>query len=77
MTWLNGRKPPYMESAEYIELTAAQVSKAAFALTYEGARVAAAAFFMLANRQGLSPDYISKVIETEPDESPVKIKEFI
>lgn len=75
MTWLNKRKPPFMESAEYIELTPAQVSKAAFALTYEGARVAAAAFFMLANKQGLSPGYISKVIETGDDFQPVQIKQ--
>ena len=75
MVWLNGRKPPYMEAVDPVPLTKEQVAHAACCLSYEGARIAAAAFFMLANRQGLSPMDISKVIETGADFQPVQIKQ--
>lgn len=75
MTWLNGRKPPYMDGAERVALTKEQVAHAACCLSYEGARLAAAAFIMLANRQGLSPKDITNVIETGSDFQPVQIKQ--
>lgn len=73
MTWLNGRKPDFMQNAEPVKLTARQALKAAKALSYDGARIAAMCFIMLANRQGLSPAYISEMLE-ECGDFPVKIK---
>lgn len=71
MTWLNGRKPQFMETDEKTALDSRQILHAAMSLSYEGLRIAAAAFIKLANMQGLSPAYISQIIE-DSGENPVK-----
>ena len=61
--FLNERRPPYMESTEYITLTLEQIRHAVLSMSYSGRTVAAAAAILLLNRQGLSPAEIIKALE--------------
>ena len=61
--FLNERRPPYMESKEYITLTLEQIRHAVLSMSFSGGTVAAAAAILLLNRQGLSPAEIIKALE--------------
>jgi len=53
--WKNGRKPRFIESDKKEALTAERIPHAVAAMSYEGLQFAAAGFFTLAQRLGLSP----------------------
>lgn len=61
--FLNQRRPPYMESTEYIKLTLDQIRHAVLSMTVAGRTYAAATAILLLNRQGLSPAEIIKTLE--------------
>lgn len=61
--FLNERRPPYMESTEYITLTLEQIRHAVLSMSFSGRTVAVAAAILLLNRQGLSPAEIIEALE--------------
>ena len=61
--FLNERRPPYMESKEYITLTLEQIRHAVLSMSLPGRSAAAAAAILLLNRQGFSPAEIIKTLE--------------
>ena len=61
--FLNERRPPYMESTEYITLTLEQIRHAVLSMSFSGRTVAAAVAILLLNRQGLSPAEIIEALE--------------
>lgn len=64
-TWLNGRKPPYMESTEKRALNADQIKHAVTSMSYEGLQRAALAYFMVMNKIGLSPKDMVEIITAD------------
>jgi len=63
--FLNEKKPPYMEEAEYIKLSAGQISHAVNSLNYAGKEAAAVVAIMTLNALGLTPAQITALLATE------------
>ena len=63
--FLNGKKPPYMEGTEYVNLSAGQISHAVNSLNYAGKEAAAVVAIMMLNRLGLTPAQITALLATE------------
>jgi hypothetical protein len=61
--WKNGRKPPFIDGAD--PLNNDKVTFVVNNMTYTGLQTAAACFLMLANKQGLTPCEITKILEGE------------
>ncbi len=64
--WLNGRKKSFMYGEK--RLTHEEVQEAVNSMTYNGLQVAAASFLLLAQKIGLEPCEIIKILESEESE---------
>lgn len=62
--WLNGRKPPYMESGEPGSLTQDHIAHAVNSMTYQGLQMCAAGYLLAMQKVGWSPREISDAVES-------------
>ncbi len=60
--WLNGRKPPYMESCEP-DMNPDKARHAVRSMTYEGMQMAAAGYLLAMNAVGQTPAQMTAMLE--------------
>lgn len=73
--WVNGTRPPYMESDENTALTPEQLRDAVNKMTYDGLQLCTIGYFLAMQRIGCTPHGIAEMLETEiPDSREVKAK---
>ena len=61
--WLNGRKPPYMESDERDSLTPDKIKHAVNSMTYEGLKLCAIGYLLCMQKMEQTPAQISGDLE--------------
>lgn len=61
--WLDGMKPPVMDSEENKVLTHDDVTRAVNSMTYEGLQICAAGYLLMMQGCGWSPRQISESVE--------------
>ena len=62
--WLNGRKPPYMDSIEAESLTLDHITHAVNSMTHGALQMCAAGYLLAMQKLGWTPREISAALES-------------